>query len=286
MLDTDTYNEIDDQFAIVQLLLSPDRIELEAIYAAPFHNARSENAGHGMELSYDEILRLLERMDRTPDGLVHRGANRFMEREKEIVPSNAVTDMVERAKTASPEAPLYIVAIGAITNVASALLVAPEIIDRVVVIWLGGHSFEWPDNREFNLRQDVGAAQVVLDSGAPMVLLPCRGVVSHLISTVPEIEKHVEPCGEIGSFLAERYKNYSQDHDGWSKEIWDMAAVAWLIDPSFCPSVLAPTPVLTEVPSWSFDRSRHLLRYVYQVERDAILKDFFRKLAAYTAREV
>ena len=41
VLDTDTYNEIDDQFALVQALLSPDRITLEAVYAAPFHNSQS-----------------------------------------------------------------------------------------------------------------------------------------------------------------------------------------------------------------------------------------------------
>lgn len=30
VLDTDTFNEIDDQFAVVQMLLSPERIDLEA----------------------------------------------------------------------------------------------------------------------------------------------------------------------------------------------------------------------------------------------------------------
>jgi len=281
VLDTDTYNEIDDQFAIVQMLLSPDRIDLEAIYAAPFHNHRSNDAGHGMELSYDEILRLLERMDRSHDGFVHRGATRFMGEEKKAVASDAVSDMVKRAKAATTEDPLYIISIAAITNVASALLEAPEIIDRCVVVWLGGHSLEWPNVREFNLKQDVGAAQVVLDSGVPLVLLPCMGVVSHLLSTVPEIEAHVEPYGEIGRFLAQRYKEYSKDHVGWSKEIWDMAPVAWLIDPVMCPSDLVATPVLTEIPTWSSDRSRHLMRYVHRIDRDAILKDFFRKISAY-----
>ena len=59
VLDTDTYTEIDDQFALVHMLLSPERITLEAIYAAPFRNSRSDGPGHGMELSYEEILRLL-----------------------------------------------------------------------------------------------------------------------------------------------------------------------------------------------------------------------------------
>lgn len=50
VLDTDTYNEIDDQFALVQAVLSPQRIKLEAIYAAPFFNNRSSGPGEGMEL--------------------------------------------------------------------------------------------------------------------------------------------------------------------------------------------------------------------------------------------
>ena len=53
VLDTDTYNEIDDQFALVWALLSPEKLAMEAIYAAPFHNARSNGPGDGMERSYD-----------------------------------------------------------------------------------------------------------------------------------------------------------------------------------------------------------------------------------------
>ena len=172
VLDTDTYNEIDDQFAIVQTLLSPESIDLQAIYAAPFHNHRSQSPGHGMELSHDEILRLLERMGVSPDGFVHRGVTDYVGAAKAPLAAPAVDDMIARARAASPDDPLYIVAIGAISNVASALLAAPDIIDRVVVVWLGGHALDWPDTREFNLRQDVGGAQVLFDCGVPVVL--CR----------------------------------------------------------------------------------------------------------------
>src|SRR3569833_1946352 len=109
-----------------------------------------------------------------------------------------------------------------------------------------------------------------------------HGVVSHLHSTVPEIEKYVEPQGEIGKFLAMRFKEYAEDGDfmGWSKEIWDMAPVGWLLDAEWAPSVLVPTPILTDNTTYSVDRSRHLMRYVTFIRRDPILKDFFRKLAA------
>ena len=285
VLDTDTYNEIDDQFAIVQMLLSPESIDLQAIYAAPFHNRRSDSPGHGMQLSHDEILRLLERMGVRPDGFVHRGVTDYVGAAKKPLAAQAVDDLITRARAGSPEDPLYIVAIGAISNVASALLAAPDIIDRVVVVWLGGHALEWPDVREFNLRQDLGGAQILFDCGVAVVLLPCRGVVSHLHSTVPEIERYVEPRGEIGKFLAQRFKEYSDNHVGWSKEIWDMAPVAWLINPNWCPSVLVPTPILTEVPTWSFDAARPPMRYVRAVDRDAVLRDFFVKLDAFARME-
>ncbi len=278
VLDTDTYNEIDDQFALVQAILSPERIDLQAIYAAPFHNDRSDGPGHGMELSYGEILELLERLDRRPDGLVHRGVGDYVGPAKLAQPAAAVDDLIARARAGSPEDPLYVIAIAAISNVASALLKAPDIIDRTVVVWLGGHALEWPHQREFNLRQDVGGAQVLFDSGVPLVVVPCKGVVSHLHSTVPEIERYVEPCGEIGRFLAARFKEYSADHVGWSKEIWDMAAVAWLLDAAWTPSILVPTPILNEGPTYSLDRTRHPMRYVTYVDRDPIMRDFIAKL--------
>jgi len=284
VLDTDTYNEIDDQFALVQAWLSPERIKLEAIYAAPFHNSRSSSPGEGMELSYQEILELLKRLDVDPKGLVYRGVTEYVGLDKVAREAEAVDDLIARARASSPDDPLYVIAIAAISNIASALLKAPDIIDRVVVVWLGGHALEWPHQVEFNLMQDVGGAQVLFDSGVPLVVVPCMGVTSHLHSSVPEIERYIEPCGEIGKFLSMRFKEYSDDHVGWAKEIWDMAAVAWLLDDSWTPSVLVPTPIMTDNTTYSIDRARHPMRYVTHVERNPILKDFIGKLQAFAGK--
>ena len=59
VLDTDAYNEIDDQFAIAYLLKSDDKLDTKAIYAAPFLNSRSSSAGDGMEKSYNELVHIL-----------------------------------------------------------------------------------------------------------------------------------------------------------------------------------------------------------------------------------
>ena len=123
VLDTDAYNEIDDQFAIAYFLKNPQRINPLAIFAAPFLNERSTSAEDGMEKSYDEILKLLTlcgRQDMIPT--VYRGSRSFLPDEKTPVSSPAAEELIRLSQGYSAENPLYVVAIGAITNIASALL--------------------------------------------------------------------------------------------------------------------------------------------------------------------
>lgn len=162
VLDTDTYNEIDDQFALAYLIKSPERVNLQAVYAAPFFNANSVSPADGMEKSYMEIekvLALCKRSDLWKSS--YRGADRYLPDEKTPVCSDAAKDLVERAKSRPEGKPLYVVAIAALTNIASALLLAPEISRKIVVVWLGGHAYDWPDTIEFNMYQDIAAVRVV-----------------------------------------------------------------------------------------------------------------------------
>ncbi|MDB4698714.1 nucleoside hydrolase [Candidatus Latescibacteria bacterium] len=275
VLDTDTYNEIDDQFAVVQALLSPDRLAVEAIYAAPFDNNRSLGPGDGMEKSYEEILRLLDRLDVSPDGFVFRGSTDIL-RGEEPLESEAVDDMI--AKSKEGDSPLYVVAIGAISNVASALLKDPSIVERIVVVWLGGHAHSWPTAHEFNLQGDLKAAQVVFDSGVPFVQIPCFPVASHLLTTLAELERFVQGRGTIGDYLVDIFTTYSQDHFAYSKVIWDISAIAWLLDASWVPSDVVHSPILTDQCTWSDKPSRHFMRVARTVRRDVIFRDLFEKL--------
>lgn len=280
VIDTDTYNEIDDQYALAYALLAPERIELEALYAAPFQNDRAGSAAEGMEKSHEEILRLLERLDVSPEGLVHRGSTSFLRGVDEPERNAAVDDLIERALASPDDDPLYVVAIGAITNVTSAMLIEPRIIEHIVVLWLGGHALHWPHNREFNLHGDVLAAQVALDSGVPFVRFPCAGVTTHLRTSPPEVARYVEGQGAIGDYLAETFYDYDpQQKPGWSKVIWDIVTIAYLVDAAWTPSDIVHTPILTDQLTWSFDESRHLMRSVNYVKRNEIFGDLFRRLA-------
>lgn len=278
VLDTDTYNEIDDQFAVVYALLSKEKLDVEALYAAPFFNNRSTGPEDGMEKSYEEILRLLDRLDMDPEGFVYKGSKTYLTDLENPPSSPAALDLIERAKTASPENPLYVVAVGAITNVASAIRLDPSIIENIVVVWLGGNSIHWPTTREFNFSQDLNASRLIFDCGVPLVQMPCVPVVTHLATTVPEMETYLKGRGAIGDYLLEIFKEYQADHFAWSKVLWDMTAVAWLIKADWTPTNLIHSPIVTDQHTFSMDDSRHLVRSAYFINRDAIFGDFFRKI--------
>lgn len=278
VIDTDTYNEVDDQFALAYAFLSKEKIELEAVYAAPFHNNRSDGPADGMEKSYQEIRRLLEMLGKSPEGFAFRGSDRYLADVTQPIRSEAALDLVKKAMASSPEDPLYVVPVGCITNIASALLIEPEIIKNIVVVWLGGNDLNWPHQKEFNLKQDVLAAQVVLNSGVPFVIMPCQPVVSHFHTTIPELEHYLKGKNKLSDYLYNIVVEYSGGRDAWSKVIWDVTAVAWLVDSSWIPTNLVHSPVLTDQVTYSVDHSRHFMRMATSLNRDAIFRDLFQKL--------
>lgn len=278
VLDTDAYNEIDDQFAISYALHATEKLNVLALYAAPFFNNRSSSPADGMERSYQEILKLL-RLSKL-ECPVYRGSDRYLPDEQTPVASDAAKHLTELAMRYSPEKPLYVVAIGAITNVASALLMKPEIADNIVVVWLGGNALEWHDNIEFNIRQDVASARVVFASGAPLVMLPCLGVVSAFTSTEPELTYWLKGKNDLCDYLVQHTVEAANEYAKgrvWSRVIWDVTTVGWLLNDGrrFMLDKLISTPIPEYDHHYAQDPRRPLCRYVYHINRDALMGDLF-----------
>ena len=283
VLDTDAYNEIDDQFAIAYLLSCKEKLDTKAIYAAPFFNINSEGPADGMERSYHEIFKILDLLGESAE--VFRGSNAFMSDERTPIISDAAADLVQRAKQYSPENPLYVVAIGAITNVASAILLDPIVAQNTVVVWLGGHGRDFIDTREFNMEGDILAARVVMGSGVPLVQLPCMGVVSEFRISKPELEYWFRGKNAVSDYLADNtIRAAERRHKGtpWTRCIWDVTAVAWLMNDN--DALMESRIIPTHVPSLDFvyeqPEDAPPMRYIYQIKRDALMTDLVNRITS------
>ena len=163
IVNTDAKNEADDQFAIVHALLSPT-LDLRGLIPAHFGRHRSDRS---MEESREEIDLLLRLMDLTGKVPVANGAAEPIPDESTPRDSPGARLIIEESRG---EGTLHIAFLGPLTDMASAILLDPEIVHRdVVVIWIGGVAYGGLDaaypGPEFNLGNDIAAANVVFGSG-------------------------------------------------------------------------------------------------------------------------
>ncbi len=285
VLDTDAFNEVDDQYAISYMVRHSEKFNIKGICAAPFTNHLAAAPAEGMQKSYDEIFKVLKLNGKEELGeLVHKGSDNYLPDENTPVESDAADFMANLAKGYTAEKPLYIVAIGAITNVASAILKNPEMKETCVIVWLGGHAQHIPQPAyEFNMRQDIAAARIVFGCGAPMIQLPCKGVVDRFITTQWELVHWIVGKNALCDYLYDRTVKKAESYAKglpWTRPIWDVTAVAWLLDTEnkFMESRLIPSPIPEYNHEYSYEQDRHLIRYVYRINRDELFDDLFRVL--------
>ena len=75
ILDTDTYNECDDQFALSYLIKSKDLFNIEAITVVPYsHTKRDVTVRDEQELIYNEILKICNWLNFDTDNKVFKGS--------------------------------------------------------------------------------------------------------------------------------------------------------------------------------------------------------------------
>ena len=274
IIDTDAACEADDPFAIAHALLCK-KFEIKAIFAEHFGVPGS------MKRSYDEIMTILKAMKiEVPVYLGEDGSLSQVEG-KEISPAAAF--LIEEALR-EDEKPLFVLCLGAITNVASAIRQCPEIIDKMTVVWIGGQSFEnfTKEVREFNSGNDIEAANLVVSSGVNLWLIP-NNVYGSMYIGLAEIQRRIYPCGEIGKHLFENMTNFNMTEDAWwtAGESWtlgDSPAVGVVLEPNCGQFVYREAPIFVEDTTYRFESGRPMIRVYTSINSRFILEDMIAKL--------
>jgi purine nucleosidase len=279
IINTDAKNEADDQYAIVHVLITP-RFIVKGIIAAQFGTHRTE---FSMQESYDEVVKILDLMELKDKVDVFKGAGRAMKDESSPEMSEGAEYIVREAMSDDP-APLYAIFLGPLTDLAAAYIHEPRIAERMTVVWIGGGP--WPmGGEEFNLRNDIPAANVVFKSGIPLWQVTCE-MYDKMKVGIAELQYKVRPYGEIGEYLFQQLVDYNNQLGhlrewplGESWVICDIAATGLLLDDHKFSFKWESAPYINQDMQYIHEQKNRPIRVYHNLDSRYILEDFFCKLA-------
>lgn len=284
IVHTDCKNEADDQYALAHHLMTP-KFEVKGIVAGHFWKNPQEYGELGTaKASYEEVIKVMDLMGLKDEYPVLLGAPRGLEGEQIPIESEGAKFIIEEAMK-DDDRPLYIACQGAVTDVATALLMKSEIAEKIVVIWIGGAGY--PEGGfEFNLAMDIAAANVIFASKAEVWQVP-MGVYKMFGVSLAELQLKVKPCGAIGRYLFEELVEMNQKaakaNIQWPHgELWglgDQATVAVLMEELEKVSYeMIEAPRIAEDMTYIHGQGNRKIRVYHTAEVRLTLEDFFAKL--------
>jgi len=155
--------------------------------------------------------------------------------------------------TQAPE-PVTLAALGPLTNLAIALIQAPQIGPKIAeIVIMGGaitHGNVTPV-AEFNLYNDPHAAQIVLSSGCPITLISLD--VTHRAIATPQrvaaLRNLGSPVALVVADLLETYGDFYRDRYGFEgAALHDPCVIAYLLKPDLFRGKACPVTVDTAGP--------------------------------------
>lgn len=261
IIDADTDNELDDLLAIVAALKS-DKLEVIGLTASQWvgmHQTEGEE-NHSPSLKYNSAYTswllnviILQMLDREEIPAL-RGNERKIFYKKgglnnKLLESEASIFIIEKALELPVNEKLTIISLGSLTNVASAVMLQPEIAKRISLHWVGQtYDFDenlWTGEREFNVANDLDAFNVLCDATElEFHIMPnnVSGLLNfHNKSSIARLE------GEkgIGAFIRERWRSLSEGHPNNSWTMYDVALIYAITNPEWAKEKMVNTPAGT-----------------------------------------
>jgi inosine-uridine nucleoside N-ribohydrolase len=237
-----------------------------------------------MQDSYDETMLLLRLMGLEDQIRVEAGATHAMPDESTPADSPGAQLIIEEAMK-DDDRPLHVAFYGPLTEMASALLLEPKIAERNIrVVWIGGGA--WPNGGgEYNLSNDIHAANVVMKSNLEMWQVP-RSTYRTMGVTYAELIEKVYPQGEIGKYLVEQLleHNAKTRPDMEYRSLGDSPCIGIILDPECGRFSWRPAPTFDQQMHYIHSGKYRPIRVYENVNTRFIHEDLFAKLAQFIRR--
>ena len=286
VLDCDTANEVDDQFAIANALGVPEgTLDVRGVISV--HNTTAHGPG-SRDMYQEEAERVVALC--ASDVPCIPGAERPMESREEPVSSAGLEFLVEEARLS----PLTVIATGPATDVASLFLAAPESRENVRVVWLGGFgdeaSYKVWQNRlgELNGRADISAWRTLLEAPVDLLHIPTWPAPAKILVEPTSFGEKLRALGRpVATYLAEILHLWTAEHGGQlsgGKELWDLACVAAVADPGAITSGPLAVPTLDAAGAHDFTQPGRKVDVVWDLDERRVLAGLMEALARHPER--
>ncbi len=282
ILNTDAKNEADDQYTIVHALLTPT-FDLHGIIPAHFGSIKSKTS---LRDSHDEVVKILDLMGLWNRVRVEPGAEGSMPNETTPMASAGARLIIEEGMKDDPR-PLYVAFLGPLTDMAAALLMEPRLNERnICVVWIGGG--QWPvGGREYNLSNDIHAANVVMKSKVQLWQIPIS-VYRMMAVSYAELMERVYDKGAIGKYLVEQLIDWNlRMHAGpiEHRSLGDTPALSVILNPNGGISEWLPAPEFNNLMNYVHTGANRPIKVYHSIDVRYILEDFYAKLNRFTRGE-
>jgi purine nucleosidase len=223
ILSTDVGNEIDDQWAITYMLLTPE-FDVRGIVSAHGPSLPAPSAHSTYKVLLDVVERRLGMLSHPP---LFEGSSEPLADRQTPRKNRGVEFIIETSKLFSAENRLVVLTIGAATDVASAILEDPSITNRISVVAMGFKSLA-EGGKEFNIENDPKAWQVILDSDVPVTIGAGDVCQRDLAMSFDHAKQLVSERGPVGAWLWDDYQNwYFRNVKPWRKDDFSKPWVIW-----------------------------------------------------------
>lgn len=271
IISSDAACEADDPFAIAHALMSP-KMEVKAVIAEHFMQAGS------MERSFDAAKKLLGLMNSTVPVL------KGQPWPKDGSISEGVEFIVNEARR-DDRRPLFVLCMGAVTTMADALRLAPDIAAKLTFVTIGGRGYREHHAilREFNWANDPEAINFILsETRVPVWQIPFSGYAFIRVS-LAELQRKAAPCGSVGAYLLRQMDVYNNSPwAGWTAgESWtlgDNPSVAVVLDDCAGRSAWENAWLIDAETNYVKELTDRRIRVFHTMDSRFVLEDFFAKL--------
>jgi len=242
ILDADTANEIDDMHAIVRML-SQEKFDVLALTSTQWiHYLAEPDTIGASQRENEDLVKLLGRQDLpTPKGSKEPMGKPWGGDDAKDSP--AAQFIIESARKATSENKLVVVCLGASTNLASAIKLAPEIAPKIDAYVLGfRYDLEksvW-NKSSFNIRRDLNAADFILNQKDLKLTVMPANVARPLTFPRDETFTKHKKLGALGEHLTAKWKARFAEFENWV--MWDLALVEAILNPSMATLREVTTP--------------------------------------------